>query len=315
MWILVSCVFAQAPSASVQEKKQPPAAATATPQPAQPAEPSAATPAAVPEPPPAQPPVVSWDGKLLTIDAENSTLEQILIAIRAQTNASMDIPASAASDRVALHIGPAPIRDALSQLLYGSSFDYVIQSADDDPEILRSLILTARGQADDPGDNLTVAVGPAKKPGVRMMRGYAAPGKPDFQAAAEAALAAQKAAAEDSASTTDSASAADSASSANSASPAPDSGSPAESHDSQAVNNNDAQSATSAAAPSSADASGITVSDIPPNSTSTMAASAGSSGDQSEISQKMQDMMHMFEQRKQIQAQQNQAASQPPANN
>lgn len=316
MWLLVSCVFAQTPPGSVQEKK-PPTPAAAAPS-APPVTPSAPPLAAAPEPAPERPPVITWDGKLLTIDAENSSLEQILIAIRAQTNATMEIPPSAASERVALHIGPASVRDVLSTLLYGSSFDYVIQSADDDPDGLRSLILTARGQADDSADAPAVAAnaagvgtGVAKPPNARMMKGWAAPGKTAAQAAAEAALAAQKAAAEEAASNGDSSSSASST--------PPDSGSPAapaESDSSKAANNSnnpDAQSA--AAANSSNDTSGITVSDIPPNSADATSSSGNGSEEKSEVSQKMQDMMHLFEQRKQIQALQNQVPSQPQPSN
>lgn len=314
MWLVVSCVFAQTPPASVQEKKPPvPAAA---PQLAPPVQASAPPAAAAPEPAPERPPVITWDGKLLTIDAENSSLEQILIAIRAQTNATMEIPASAASERVALQIGPASIRDVLSTLLYGSSFDYVIQSADDDPDSLRSLILTARGQADDSADAPAVAAsaggtgtGIAKPPNARMMKGWVAPGKTAAQASAEAALAAQKAAAEEAAANADSTS--------STSSTATDSGSAVatgESEGSKAASNAtnaDAQSAAPAASPST-DAAGITVSDIPPNSADGASeSSSNGSEEKSEVSQKMQDMMHMFEQRRQIQAQQNQPPTQP----
>jgi hypothetical protein len=256
--------------------------------------------------------VISWDGKLLTIDAENSSLEQVLMEIRTLTHATMDIPSSAGSEPVALHIGPAPIRDVLSTLLYGSSFDYVMQSPDDDPDGLRTLILTARGQADDSADPPMVAGSAAsavKPPGARMMKGWSAPGKTAAQASAEAVLAAQKAAEE-------SAAAADPTTSENSDPAAADSASPAESSQSRAANNADSHSPNSVAATSSETTTGITVTDIPANSTADAASSSGSSAEEKpEVSQRMQDMMHMFEQRRQIQAQQNQPPSPPPASN
>jgi hypothetical protein len=258
-----------------------------------------------------QPPEVSWDGKRLTIDAENSRLEDILLAVRNKTGASIDFPASAAQERVAMHLGPAPAREVLSSLLYGSDFDYVIQAADDDPDGLRSVVLTARGKGDEgtSADDSVVATGPVKTPGMRMMRGYAAPGKPAFQAAAEAALATEQSSADGTAPVAEAtALPAESPAATDATASTTEQGSPTSGAESAS-----AGSQPSNAAPSSADGSTVS-SDIPPSTTPTpTTTSAGNSGDQSEVSQKMQDMMRMFQQRQQIQAQQNQA-SHPSAN-
>src|SRR4051812_10667156 len=53
-----------------------------------------------PAQPPAEAPVISWDGKQLTIDAENSSLSEILLAIPSRTGASIEMPPSTSSDRV-----------------------------------------------------------------------------------------------------------------------------------------------------------------------------------------------------------------------
>jgi hypothetical protein len=318
-WILASLASAQAapgPSRIQRSRdRQPAPAIQPTPAPVLPqAAPAPPTPAPVPvvEEAPPQPPTVTWDGKQLTIDAENSTLTSILLAVRDQTGASVEIPASASAERVALHIGPAPIRDVLSSLLYGTNFDYIIQAADDDPNTLRSLIVTAGGMENDgsASDGAVVAAAPVKTPGMRMMPGWAAPGKPAFQAAAEAALAAERAATEGSAeATTESA-----------GETAPQTqvpGSSTERSDSASAGSpptsSDSKSAGPASGASSADGNTMTVSDIPPH-TAPNAASGGNSGEQSEVSQRIQDMMRMFEQRRQIQAQQNQATA-TPANN
>jgi hypothetical protein len=252
-----------------------------------------------PEQAPAHTPVISWDGKLLTVDADNSTLTDILQAIRARTGASMEFPSSAASERVALHIGPAPPREVVSSLLYGTNFDYVIEAQDDDPDALRSVVLTARGGGDD--DGATVAAAPGSNPGVRMMRGWAAPGKTNFQAAAEAEQAAQ--AAEDGG-----AAAVESAATQR---PAPDPSS-AGADAGKAGDLPASASTNQSPASSSPDGSTIAVSDIPPTQTT---ASDGSTGPPDETSQKVQDMMHMFEQRRQIQEQQNQASATPRSSN
>lgn len=56
---------------------------------------------------PATPPQVSFQGGQLTISAQNSTLGDILKAVRAQTGATIDLPGTA-PERVVGHFGPAP---------------------------------------------------------------------------------------------------------------------------------------------------------------------------------------------------------------
>lgn len=51
-----------------------------------------------------------------------------------------------------VHLGPGPARDIISSLLYGTSFDYIVETADDDPHTLRRVVLTARGLGDSSGD-------------------------------------------------------------------------------------------------------------------------------------------------------------------
>jgi hypothetical protein len=289
--------------------------------------PAPAPPAAEQTPP--QPPVVTWDGNLLTIEAENSTLADVLVALRTQTGASVEIPSSATRERVFVHLGPGQVRDIISSLLYGAEFDYIVETSDDDPDTLRSVVVTARGK----GDDSTVGVladasdavaasgvdsgvnakafrsdasqGVSHPEGMRMMRGWAAPGKPTFQADAEAAIAAEEAAREPN-------SASDTVD-ANTQSP-PASGAESASGG-QDASTSDAESASSAA-PSRANANSITESDIPPE-TASSASSPSDSNDQTGISKSIQNMMRMFEQRRQIQAQQNRAAQlqqQSPAN-
>lgn len=135
---------------------------------------------------PTHPPKVSWNGKELTVDADNSSLMEILMAVRTKTGALVDVPDSVSNERVAVHIGPAPIRDVLEALLYGTSFDYALQATDDGAG-LRSLVLTTRaGKDDEPA--VAVADHPLP-PGVHKMKGNGPSGKTTFQAAAEAALA------------------------------------------------------------------------------------------------------------------------------
>ena len=64
---------------------------------------------------PAVPPKVSFSGGMLTIVAENSTLSDILRAVKAQTGAAVEIPPNA-TERVVTHLGPGAPRDVLSSL-------------------------------------------------------------------------------------------------------------------------------------------------------------------------------------------------------
>lgn len=272
---------------------------------------------------PPQPPAVAWDGKQLTIDADNSTLSAILVAVRERTGASIEVPPGASGERVFVHLGPGPARDIISSLVYGMPFDYVIETAEDDPDTLRKVVLTARGQSDSSGDvvaagatntgegssgsNLAVSGqlggptgGRVRTEGMRMMPGWAGPGKPTFQADAEAALAANQAAAQDSdAATTDA-----SATPQGSAAAAQDSVTPAQ--EGSATTSQDSASAHDSSA--AADAADTRASNPSPSTDST-----SNSDDPSGVGQAIQSMTRMFEQRRQIQAKQNQPPP-PPSN-
>jgi hypothetical protein len=92
---------------------------------------------------PAMPPEVSYRDGQLTIVAQNSTLADILRAVRAQTHASVDVPSSA-TERVVSHFGPGPAREVLAELLNGSHFNYVLLGSAADPAALDRVILTPK---------------------------------------------------------------------------------------------------------------------------------------------------------------------------
>jgi len=241
---------------------------------------------------PPLPPVVEWDGKKLTIDADNSTLSDILLAIRSHTGASIDMPGSASAERVAVHLGPAPIREVIASLLYGTDFDYVIQGSDADEYGLKSVTLTARGQGDDSN-----SIDAPQQAGVRLMPGYAAPGKRTYEVM-------QEKPAENTASAVDSNAAGDPAPTQESASA---SGDPASSAPPAAANPN----SPSASPSESADVGGPigTPSPVTPSG-ETSSADASASGNSS-ISQMEQNLQRLYQQRQKLQAQQNQGA--PPS--
>jgi hypothetical protein len=108
---------------------------------------------AAPEPQPAPPPPptleqlptsapqVSFHNDQLMIVAHNSTLGDVLRAVRNQTGAAVEIPANA-TERVVGRFGPGPARDVLAVLLNGSHFNYVMLGSAANPNALDRVILT-----------------------------------------------------------------------------------------------------------------------------------------------------------------------------
>lgn len=92
---------------------------------------------------PAVPPQVSYQTGELTIISQNSTLGDILRAVRSRTGASFDVPPSA-TERVVGRFGPGPAREVLATLLNGSHFNYVMVGSPKDPNAMAELVLTPK---------------------------------------------------------------------------------------------------------------------------------------------------------------------------
>jgi hypothetical protein len=88
------------------------------------------------------PPQVSYQNGQLTIVAPNSTLSDILRAVRKQTGADIDIPT--ASDRVVTHLGPGPAQEVMAELLNGSRFNYVLLGSPEKAGVLTRVVLVAK---------------------------------------------------------------------------------------------------------------------------------------------------------------------------
>lgn len=93
--------------------------------------------------PSTQPRVLFEDGQL-TVNAFDSSLADVLYALRACTGADIDLPPNASSERVTAQLGPGPARKVLADLLSWSNFDYVIQASDNDPLSIQSVTLMVR---------------------------------------------------------------------------------------------------------------------------------------------------------------------------
>jgi hypothetical protein len=104
---------------------------------------------------PATPAKVSYQGGMLTISAQNSTLGEILRDVRKLTGASIDLPSGSngANERVVTHLGPGTPREVLVSLLNGSSFNYVMIGSNLDPAVISNVILTPKEkEVGAPGD-------------------------------------------------------------------------------------------------------------------------------------------------------------------
>jgi AMIN domain-containing protein len=104
-------------------------------------------PVAYTPPAPARPaPVlnVQFQNDRLGIVAHNVSLAQVLSEVQRKTGADIPIPSAAAQEQVVADIGLLPVRDALTALLNGSRFNFIMVGADNDPSKLKSLILTFR---------------------------------------------------------------------------------------------------------------------------------------------------------------------------
>lgn len=246
---------------------------------------------------PSQAPVISWDGKQLTIDAENSSLSEILLAIRARTGASIEMPPSTSAERVAVHMGPAPVREVISSLLYGTDFNYVIESSDGDEAGLGKVIITAREK--DGSEDVSASNTSAGR-GVRLMPGYAAPGKRDFEVKHDNSDASGQTEVSNS-------------SAGEPADPGTDNPQSASKADGQPAPSAAGESADSSVPTPDAGAPSMGLAQ--PGLTAAMASSsAGGGSEGSSISKMEQDLQRLYEQRKQMQAQQNHSQPQGPGN-
>ena len=93
------------------------------------------------------PPQVSYQNSQLTIVAPNSTLGDILRAVRKQTGAEIEIPP--ATERVVTHLGPGPAREVIAELLNGSRFNYVLLGSPADDSVLTRVVLVAKSPQDN----------------------------------------------------------------------------------------------------------------------------------------------------------------------
>lgn len=211
-----------------------------------------------PDPTIGKPVQVTYEDGQLTIIAENSTLSDVMKALREALGTEFDLPTSAASERIWVRLGPGPARRVLRDLLDSTEFNYVIQASDDESGI-RSISLTPRTKADNPA------------------------GIPDKAGASRRAVHGM------------------------SGSTAPDAADPESSATQEPSTARDPAATTPAPAPSTTDQSASTNIQGAGNTDLDTSKAAGPMRPE----QMMQQLQSMYQQRRQIQAQQNQKASAP----
>lgn len=94
-----------------------------------------------------KPPQVTYEDGELTIIAENSSLSEVMKALRASLGADIDLPGDIVDQHIWVRLGPGPARRVLRDLLDGTEFNYVIQASESDPDGIRSVLLTPRGKS------------------------------------------------------------------------------------------------------------------------------------------------------------------------
>jgi hypothetical protein len=92
-------------------------------------------------------PQVTYEDGQLTVIAENSSLSEVMRALRSALGADIDLPAGVVDQHIWVHLGPGPARRVLRDLLDGTEFNYVMQASDSDPDGIRSVLLTPRSKS------------------------------------------------------------------------------------------------------------------------------------------------------------------------
>jgi hypothetical protein len=170
------CALALALSATAQTNSAVPATAGKRPAAKLARKKPAAKPAVEQPPPPPptpeqmapNPPQVRFQQGQLTIVANNSTLGDVLNAVRAQTGASIELPAGFGGERVMARLGPGPAADILASLLHGSKLNYIILGDSANPSAIRTVVLTPGSPA--PAGGPAVAGASMQRPGLRPVQ-------------------------------------------------------------------------------------------------------------------------------------------------
>src|SRR5580700_1113022 len=91
---------------------------------------------------------VTFDGKLLSVQAHGASLRSVLAVIGKRTGTEIDFGAGSDASGVYAEMGPATVRDLLRDLLNGSHLNYVMLRSQSDPGFVERLVIL--GSEHDP---------------------------------------------------------------------------------------------------------------------------------------------------------------------
>ncbi|MEO8725131.1 MAG: hypothetical protein ABI383_03320 [Acidobacteriaceae bacterium] len=107
---------------------------------------------------PAPPRVSFADGKL-TVIANNSTIQDVVNAVRGATGTTFDVLGGPIQDRLFGQYGPGPVNTVLEQILRGSGFNYIFVSTPGAPGQVKTATLMAKSN-----EASTPAIAPQRSP-------------------------------------------------------------------------------------------------------------------------------------------------------
>lgn len=90
-------------------------------------------------------PNVTLEAGMLTIDAPNSTLSDVLSGVRQATGAAIE--GASPSERVAVRLGPGKPEQVLAALLRGTPYNYIILGSFGKPGVVTRVLLTQSSQS------------------------------------------------------------------------------------------------------------------------------------------------------------------------
>jgi hypothetical protein len=88
---------------------------------------------------------LSYDGKTLSVSAENQTFGQVMALFQRQLGLELDIPGELNSLRLPLvEIRNLSMREALLKVLEGSNYDYILVAVPEQPDRVRKLVVPGK---------------------------------------------------------------------------------------------------------------------------------------------------------------------------
>jgi hypothetical protein len=135
---------------------------------------------------PSSAPMVKYESHQLTIVSRNSTLGDILRAVKTQTGAEVEMPSNS-TERVVGSFGPGPARDVLASLLNGSHFNYVLLGSPTNAAVLDRVILITKSGPDEVGSTVQASAVQPGNPQAPLQMGGPGQGVPADGDAADVA--------------------------------------------------------------------------------------------------------------------------------